>query len=177
MYSGIRSGALKSPQLLTGLAEHPDSVGRFRSSPAHSALLPTTRCMGCQYSSFDVGRSHPFPPASYPGARHVPRESSLIRLASPPCRTPPGQSTGTHQIHPGTASRPQLWCQPWFFRHVNSNRLSRRLFPHRSPRQSSANTALGVSSPPQSSSEAPAFISHAAPPPDALPTSSSLQRS
>jgi hypothetical protein len=72
----------------------------------------------------------PFLPPVYPGAPHVPRESSLIRLASPPCRTPPGQSTGTRQTHPGTGSRPQFWCQPWFFRHVNSNRLPD---PHLTP--------------------------------------------
>ena len=32
-------------------------------------------------------------------------------LAPPPCRTPPGQSTGTRQAHPGTYEMPRFRCQ------------------------------------------------------------------
>ena len=35
------------------------------------------------------------------------------KLAPPPRRTPPGQSTGTRQAHPGTPKHPRFRCQPF----------------------------------------------------------------
>ena len=45
-------------------------------------------------------------------------------LASPPCRTPPGQSTGTRQTHPGIIWTPRFRCHLRHFRHVNSESLA-----------------------------------------------------
>jgi O-methyltransferase involved in polyketide biosynthesis len=45
-------------------------------------------------------------------------------LASPSCRTPPGQSAGLRQTHPGIVKTPRFRCHLMHFRHVNSESLA-----------------------------------------------------
>jgi hypothetical protein len=41
---------------------------------------------------------------------HTFRAGARTTLAPPPCRTPPGQSTGTRQAHPGAPKHPRFRC-------------------------------------------------------------------
>ena len=80
------------------------------------------------------------------------------RLAPPPCRTPPGQYSGTRQAHPGISASPRFRCRLVISarqQRFASARLSgphlthqRAPFPRRSPRRSSANAARGGLTPP-----------------------------
>jgi hypothetical protein len=77
------------------------------------------------------------------------------RLASPSCRTPPGQSAGTRQAPPRALKTAPVSMSSLRFRHLSSDRLPgphltprRAPFPHRSPRRSSANAACGGLKPP-----------------------------
>ena len=82
-----------------------------------------------------------------------------IRLTSPPCRTPPGQSAGTRQAPPGARSITPV-LMPSVFVTTRRQRFAcarlpdphltprGRLFLDRSPRRSSANAARGGLKPP-----------------------------
>ena len=56
-----------------------------------------------------------WPPAS--AGRQVPtfHTGAQTKLAPPSCRTPPGQSAGTRQTHPGPARRARFRCRPYVF--------------------------------------------------------------
>jgi hypothetical protein len=85
----------------------------------------------------------PWPPAS--AGRQVPtfHTRAQTKLAPPPRRTPPGQSAGTRQAHPGALARPRFRChlsrstRHQRFTHVrllgpHLTRSMTRLFPQRS---------------------------------------------
>ena len=64
--------------------------------------------------------------------RQVPtfHTGAQTKLAPPPCRTPPGQSTGTRQAHPGAMARPRFRCHlPVSTRHQRFTHV-RLLGPH-----------------------------------------------
>ena len=82
-----------------------------------------------------------------------------IKFTSPPCRTPPGQSTGTRQTPPETKKTPRFRCHLYsittrrqrftFVRPLDPHLTPHTApFPHRSPRRSSANAACGGLEPP-----------------------------
>src|SRR5215211_75904 len=56
-----------------------------------------------------------WPPAA--SGRQVPtfRTRAQTTLAPPSCRTPPGQSAGTRQAHPGATTRPRFRRRPYAF--------------------------------------------------------------
>ena len=71
-------------------------------------------------------------------------QQQQTRLASPSCRTPPGQSAGTRQAHPGDNLKPRFRCR--VVNHLDTSSAihsrspswsppdtSRVPFPHRSP--------------------------------------------
>src|SRR6478735_4676594 len=69
------------------------------------------------------------PPAKTERAVSTPAFSCFMQkpqtgLASPPCRTPPGQSAGTRQTHPGIMDTPRFRCHLCSFRHVNGDSLA-----------------------------------------------------
>ena len=51
-----------------------------------------------------------WPPAGAGRQVHTFHTEARTKLAPPPCRTPPGQSAGTRQAHPGDGSLPRFRC-------------------------------------------------------------------
>ena len=101
-----------------------------------------------------------WPPAG--AGRQVPtfRTRAQAKLTPPPCRTPPGQSAGSRQAHPGpshqTRFRRRLF-QPFDTSSVDRSRssswptpdaLKARLFPRRSPPRLLTAAARGGLQPP-----------------------------
>lgn len=118
-------------------------------------------------------------------ARAFPRSlrTPQNRFTSPPCRTPPGQSTGTRQTHPGTKKTPRFRC------HLNSITTRRQRFtfvrlpvphltphtapfPHRSPQPVFNRCSMRwfEASPRRATPKGQTFIIHRAPPSKASPT-------
>jgi hypothetical protein len=103
----------------------------------------------------------PYRPLRTVSGRAFPRSvrEPQTRLMPPPCRAPPGQSSGTRQAHPAannqdhgfdTSSNVTTRQQRFGFTHLPGPHLTplRAPFPHRSPRRSSANAACGGLKPP-----------------------------
>src|SRR3954452_1517861 len=94
-----------------------------------------------------------------------------VRFTSPPCRTPPGQSAGTRQAHPGTRTSPPVLMSSSFVSTRQQRFACARLpdphltprwmpFLDRSPQQSSANAARGGLKPPPAGRLRRAYLHH-----------------
>jgi hypothetical protein len=112
------------------------------------------------------------------------------RLASPSCRTPPGQSAGTRQAHPGDNLKPRFRCRVDNHLDTSSAIHSRSPSwsppdtspvpsPHRSPPRPHGRSSMRrfEASPTQGDSEGPSFISCTAPSSATTTYTSRLQRS
>jgi hypothetical protein len=92
--------------------------------------------------SFDVGRSHPFPPAAL-SRRPRSVQEPQTRLAPPPCQTLPGQYSGTGQAHPGSSVPSPVSMPTKTFRHVNRRLACARLpGPHLIPQPDASSSSL-----------------------------------
>jgi hypothetical protein len=73
------------------------------------------------------------PPRADVSGRAFPRsvQPQQTRLASPSCRTPPGQSAGTRQAHPGDNLKPRFRCR--VVNHLDTSSAIHFRSPSRSP--------------------------------------------
>lgn len=154
----------------------PRSSRSLRSTPTASSrrITTTTNRSACaprdgtQPLAFQTLGELPAAAGPRPAAvsgRALPRSirEQQIKIAPPLRRAPPGQYSGTRQAHPGLSLKARFRCRfiPNDASAVQSltglsmQRLldphltpHQRLFPHRSPRQSSANAAEGGLKPP-----------------------------
>src|SRR6185437_10173932 len=104
---------------------HPHYRG-FLTTTSWSAGAP---CDGTQ--SLTVSAAWDAPSRSPTTRRAVSRHAfsrstrkQQIRLASSTCRTPPGQSAGTRQTHPGTPHTPRFRCHLFLLRHFINDSLA-----------------------------------------------------
>ena len=95
-------------------------------APHRYSAPRSSRCLGIFPCATDRGPQQRHWPARPVGATGSPTFHARAKttLAPPPRRTPPGQSTGTRQAHPGAPKHPPVSMPPKVFRRVISGSLA-----------------------------------------------------